>query len=360
MVPNLWAARKKKAREVSNPLELPILLDDSKKKKPDKEQVLPLLPDPPLAVTAEVEKLAFYVSPLSDKGLLSRQTEEALRWLIQAARGGTIVKLRAFVAGSGDMRRVQTLVSEIFSERKLPLPALTTVQAGGLPLEGAQVVLEAMAMERKPVNEHGLAWVSGQPGTNQDLVEKLLAAFTSAGLEASQARRVTCFTSTLEKVAEQRARLAAAFPKAALNLVQLQRGMVEDFGECEAVAALSRKPEAEVTYNGSVSGRYSQVALLGPGRIVITGAQLGFGNGEEGIRRAFERLAKALEAHGSDIRRTVFSGIYPLTRQGAEQVRRVRFEFWNRELPPASTLLLFEGLPSLDASMAAELIALAR
>ncbi len=38
-------------------------------------------------------------------------------------------------------------------------------------------------------------------------------------------------------------------------------------------------------------------------------------------------------------------------------VRRVRFEFYSQANPPAATLLLFEGLPSLDASFAVDVIA---
>ena len=41
-----------------------------------------------------------------------------------------MLKIRAFVAGSGDVRRVRDLVSEEFTERKPPLPALTLLRAG--------------------------------------------------------------------------------------------------------------------------------------------------------------------------------------------------------------------------------------
>src|SRR5262249_41155000 len=110
-----------------------------KKKKKDGEeeitQTLPVLKDPPQAIATETSKLIFHVSPLSAKGLLSQQVRDALKNLFQENRGAPIVKLRAFVAGSGDMRRVQQLVSEIFTERKLTLPAVSTIQVGALPME---------------------------------------------------------------------------------------------------------------------------------------------------------------------------------------------------------------------------------
>src|ERR1700681_2084024 len=81
---------------------------ERKQKKPrkneDKEpvtQVLPLLPDPPPAVAAETARLVFHVSPLSAKGLLSQQLRDALKALDHDNRGAQIVKLRAFVAGTG-------------------------------------------------------------------------------------------------------------------------------------------------------------------------------------------------------------------------------------------------------------------
>jgi len=38
-------------------------------------------------------------------------------------------------------------------------------------------------------------------------------------------------------------------------------------------------------------------------------------------------------------------------------VRKIRFEYYDPARPPASTLLPFEGLPSMDASFAVDAIA---
>ena len=122
------------------------------KKKTDEQpvtQTLPVLKDPPGAVSAETDRIVFHVSPLSNKGLLSQQVRDALKALLHDTRGAAIVKLRAFVAGSGDMRRVSTIVSETFTEHKLALPAVSTVEVGALPLEGAQVVIESVAVDKK-------------------------------------------------------------------------------------------------------------------------------------------------------------------------------------------------------------------
>jgi hypothetical protein len=51
------------------------------------------------------------------------------------------------------------------------------------------------------------------------------------------------------------------------------------------------------------------------------------------------------------------SHIYPLSSGLSERIRAIRFEFYDKSRPPASTMLPFEGLPSLDASFAVDVIA---
>ena len=114
-------------------------------KKKDKEQptqVLQLPKELPSAVAGETRRLVFRVTPLTGKGLLSQQIRDSLKAAQHETGGDTILKIRAFVAGSADLRRVRDLVSDSFSSRKQPLPVLTLVRSGGLPLEGAQVSFE--------------------------------------------------------------------------------------------------------------------------------------------------------------------------------------------------------------------------
>ena len=108
--------------------------------------------------------MSFHVTPLSAKGLLSQQIRDALKATARDAGSETVLKIRAFVAGSGDLRRVRDLVSEVFTDRRQPLPALSLIRAGGLPLEGAQVVLEVTAAGKKEVNPNGLAYHLGAGG----------------------------------------------------------------------------------------------------------------------------------------------------------------------------------------------------
>lgn len=325
------------------------------KKKPKKEpvevtQVLELPKDPPQAVVAETDRLVFHVSPLSSKGLLSQQIRDGIKALWNASKGSQIVKIRAFVAGSGDMRRVPSVVSEMFTDKRQAIPAVSVVQVGGLPMDGAQVVLESIATTKKVVNKNGVAFVSGQVGKTSDAVSPLKGA-----LGDMEPRSVTCFVNALETASNVRSQVVGAYPNAVVNVVQLRRDTLGDFVECEAVAA-PVSPVQAIDFRKPTEGRYSESVILGPGKIVITGTQLAFGAKEEDVRLAFGRLEKALNSVGAKLSDTVMTHMYPLSSAAADAVRRVRFEFYDAKRPPASTLLVFEGLPSLDALLGMEVI----
>lgn len=340
-------------------LLLPASADGAqKKKKPKKEppeitQVLELPEDPPQTVIAQAERLVFHVSPLSAKGLLSQQTRDAVKALWKVTKGAQIVKLRALVAGSGDMRRVPAVVSEEFTEKRLPLPAVTVVQVGSLPLDGAQVVLEAMSVDKKVVNPNGIAFVSGQASTVDDPVGPLQSAMV--GLEP---KAITCFMNTLDKVGDVRTKVAAAYPTAVMNFAQLRRDTLGDFVECEAVAAMQSASSQAVERRSVKENRSSDVVTVKPGRILISGTQLAFGSRAEDIRLAFGRLEKAIAPAGGKLADVVVARLYPLTSAAAETVRKVRWEFSDGKQPPATTMLVFEGLPSLDAAFGLEVITL--
>lgn len=334
---------------------------DGKDKEPI-TQTLPLLKDPPPAIAAETGALVFHVSALSNKGLLTQQVRDALKNLFNENHGAQIVKLRAFVAGSGDLRRVQTLVSEIFTERKMALPVLSSIQAGALPEDGAQVVIESIAAEKKAVNPNGLAFISGQPAKDvRASLTQLQKAVSDAGVEAANVLRLTCFLSSLDDVSTARELARGAFPGAAANFVQLQRLPVEPLAECEAVGRPERAPAQPVTLENPAelprNPNYSQIAVVNAPKIVFSGTQMAFGSQPADLRLAFDRLGKEIQALGVGFHDVFWSGVYPMTKPVGDQVRALRFDYYDRARPPASTFLLFEGLPSLDATVAVEVIA---
>ena len=350
-----------------------------KKKKGDEEpptQQLEVLPEPPTTSSLETARLGYLMSPLSAKGLLSQQTHDAIRALMRNSRGAQVVKIRAFVAGSGDVRRIQTIVSEEFSEKKQPLPSVSVVQVGALPLEGAQVLIEAAVNEKKPVNPHGVAFFSGQQviadpkpdnplgpvaPTAEKSLAQLLKAAEGVGVQPSAMIRVTCLVSSLADYPVVSQRAAQLFPAAALAIVQLQRGPLQSVVECEGTGRLGAGDGPPVTLVNppglTASPNYSQVALVRAPRIVFSTLQMAFGNGEPDARLAFERLSRLLEAGKTSIKNVFFTQVYPLTNSALERVRGTRFLYLDKTRPPASTMIVFEGLPSLDASFGLEVTA---
>jgi len=343
-----------------------------KKKKDDDTQVLQLPKELPGAMTGDTRRLTFYSSPLSGKGLLSQQIHDAVKALEHRAAGDTILKIRAFVAGPGDVRRVRDLVSELFTDRKAPLPALSLIRCGALPLEGSQVVLEATAESRKTANPHGVAFFSGLAATSDnptDPVEPLLRksaaalrkAVDQAGIISSDVVRVTCFLSSLDNLAASRPLIEGEYPHAAVTYLQTQRAPDRGLAECEAAARLSADPQPPVRMisAGDPLGDagQSQIALVDTPQVVLTGTQMSFGFETKDAHLAFERLQKELDQAGTSTRNVVFAHFYPLAKPIAAQIRDIRKEFFDPARPPAGSMLLFEGLPSLDAGFAVDVVA---
>ena len=323
--------------------ELPIL-EPKKKPGDDATQTLPLPKEPPAAVAADPRRLIFQTSPLSAKGLLTSQTRDALHALLRTNRTATIVKLRAFVAGSGDMRRVQDLAAEVFAEKHQPMPALSIVQAGALPVEGAQVVIESIAEDKRVANPNGLIFVSAQTGANVGAaLDKVRVVLRQAGVEPVGVLRVTCFVGALGSAKDGP---PAVFPEVSFNLVQMQREAVRPVAACDAIARLSA-PESEPLrlVNGA--------ALVSAPRVAFSGMQLGFGSQPGDIRMALDRLQKALASVHSDLQNTAILHAYVMSNSQAEKIRAA-VPAW------AATFVPMEGLPSLDAAFAMDVVALAK
>jgi len=338
-----------------------------KKKKEEETQTLQLPKDLPASVAGDTRHLRFLVTPLSGKGLLSQQAHDALRALSREAGGDTVLHIRAFAAGSGDLRRIRDLVSEFFTEKRQSLPSLSLVQSGGLPFEGAQVVLEATVAGKKDSAPNGLAFLSAQMAASdsptdpvEPLTTKALAGLRdsvkSAGLEAADVARVTCYFSSLDNFAASRKLVEAEYPRAALNYVQPIRSPERALAACEAVARLRRAPSGGTLRIGPEDGQ-SRVAFLIAPQAVFTGTQNSFGYQEQDTRLAFDRLQKALEQAGASVRDAACVRYYPLSTGIAAQIRKVRAGFFDAAHSPAGALLLFEGLTSMDAGFAVDAVA---
>jgi enamine deaminase RidA (YjgF/YER057c/UK114 family) len=318
----------------------------NKKNTEPKTQVLPLPPELPMALVAETKELDFHISPLLRTGGLAAQIRQSLADLIRDTHGETIIKLRAFVAGAGDARRVQAVVAELFTERKLPLPVLSILQVGSLGEQTAQVVIEAVVSTHKTVNPNGLAFLAGQTGaTLQGALDRMSASARAANVAPGRVLTCTCFTSRIEDAASAQALVRAAFPNSAVNVVEALRDPASDASTCEAVGQLNAAAADPVTWL-----KNSRVAMVTSKRLVFTGLQLTFGSYLDDAHEAFARLQRAASAL-QPVEAAVEVNAFSLNPYAGSALRKTT-------PVPASvfTVQLVEGLPSIDASAGIEAV----
>jgi enamine deaminase RidA (YjgF/YER057c/UK114 family) len=338
-------------------------LGAQKKKKEEATQILQVPKDLPAAVSGDPRHFTFHTTPLSGKGLLSAQIREALKALSHETGGNSVLHIRAFVAGSGDLRRVRDLVSETFTDRKQPLPALSLIRAGGLPMEGAQVILEGVAAGKKEVNPNGLVFIQASPAVSDNpldplpplatlSLERLRETLKDAGSTAPDVLRVTCFISSLDYLGEIRKLVEAEYPRAAVDYIQAQRSPARAVAACEAVARLARNSGTKAQFVPSQGE--PRAALITAPQVVLTGTQMSYGYQDADSRLAFERLVKSLEAAGVAARDVANANYYPLAEPLAAQVRKLRLSFFPGG---PSSIVLFEGLASMDAGFAIDAVA---
>ncbi len=320
----------------------------AKRYQEPKPQVLPLPAELPMALTTETQTLDFHISPLLRSGGLSAQIRQSLSNLIADTHGETIVKLRAFVSGTGDARRVQTEAVNIFTDHKLPLPVLSIIQVGGLASDAAQVVIEATVSTHKTVNPDGLAFITGQFGRNfNDSVEHLKSAVSDAHIQPDHLLTATCFTSLISDYSSERGALLAAFPKAQIDIVQALRDPATDITVCEAIGQMTDAPKD----GALIRIDKSHVTLVAAKHLVFTGLQLCFGSFLDDAKEANDRLHRAANGAGSNISNEEFANdavqidAFSLTPAAGSALRK------KTSFPgSAFTVLPVEGLTAIDAT----------
>jgi enamine deaminase RidA (YjgF/YER057c/UK114 family) len=321
--------------------------EQRKKNEEPKTQVLPLPPELPMALVADTGALDFHISRLLRTGGLAVQIRQSLTDLIRDTHGETIIKLRAFVAGAGDARRVQAEVTQIFTERKLPLPVLSILQVGALGDQAAQVVIEAVVSTHRTVNPQGLAFLAGQMGSSlNEALQHAKASARAAGVEPERVLTCTCFTSRIEDSDATRAMVQAMFPKSEINVVEALRDPANDVSTCEAVGQLTGPSrEGPVVWLKS-----SRTTLVTSQKLVFTGLQLTFGAYLDDAHEAFARLQRAASAL-QPVEAPVEVNAFSLDAYAGSALRK-------SASVPASvfTVQTVEGLPSIDASAGIEAV----
>jgi hypothetical protein len=311
-----------------------------------KPEIAPLPKELPKALAAETARLEFHSLPLLTTGGLAAQIRQSVNILLRETKNETVVKLRAFVAGPGDARRVQATVTNVFSDHKLPLPVVSIVQVGALQEDRAQIAMEATVSTKKPANPNGLVFLGGQTSsTLAGAVAKLQESARAAG--GGNILRCTCFTSRLDGQGESLHKtLESAFPGAALTVVQALRDPPDDSATCEAVGQLpatASQPSSPLTLLPE-----ARAMIVHSDRLVFTGLQLTFGNYLDDAQEAFERLrqaAAAVEEVEAPVQVNAFSPD-PASMAALRKMTNVPLSVF--------TLQPVEGLPGVDASAGVE------
>jgi hypothetical protein len=248
-------------------------------------ETLKLPEDPPLVAVGETARLVFHVSPLSSQGLLSQQVRDALKAILKLNGGAQIVHIRAFSAGNGDVRRIPQIVSDVLGPKHVPLPSVSVLQVGALPLGDAQIVLETVSVGKKDVNKDGVTFhaaeavVATEPTMAvRPLLQKAIDQL-AAKMGGKPALAVTCFASEIDGAQDLLHMVTAAFPGAAVNLVQPRRLAWQTEASCEGVSR--------------------DAAGVSSARTAFSGTQVAFGTEEKDAAVAVQRLDRALREAGA-------------------------------------------------------------
>ncbi|HEY1948217.1 MAG TPA: hypothetical protein VGG97_14500 [Bryobacteraceae bacterium] len=323
-----------------------------KKYEEPKSQVMPLPRELPMALAADTASLDFHVSPLLKTGGLETQIRQSLSDLLHDTHGETIIKLRAFVAGAGDARRVQAETTEIFTDHKLPLPVLSIIQVGALGYEPAKVVIEAVVATHRAENPGGLAFVAGQIGKSlPEALAKLQHSASAAKMAAGDVLSTTCFTSRMENYDATRASIQSLFPNALIDVVQALRDPLSDASMCQAVGRLAptSTAQSQVTWLSA-----SRVTLVRSPQLIFTGMQLTFGSFLDDAHEAFLRLQRAASSAQlgqAALQAPVQVNAFSLSASAGSAVSKTT------SYPQSTfTVQTVEGLPAIDASSGIEAV----
>jgi enamine deaminase RidA (YjgF/YER057c/UK114 family) len=84
---------------------------------------------------------------------------------------------------------------------------------------------------------------------------------------------------------------------------------------------------------------------------------MAFGDQESALRLAYGRLGKALQSMKASYSDALVMSVYSLSRPAAEKAAALAPEFLGRSAHPLVSTQIVEGLPSLDATIAIEVVA---
>lgn len=303
-------------------------------------------------VVMDTRDVKYQVAGLVTAGTLEEQAKEAKR-----AIKGKVYRYRAFVLPHEDATPLHKMLNA---------PAVAIVRVPALPAEGARIVLEAVTGGGN--NPNGLLHISGQGSSRNEqtsrvkpLVEQtyknLDLALSAGGVTPADVLQVTCYLSTLTDLPEVQALTESKYPNSVNSYLQAPVPPARGFVECEATARAA-KAVGYVNPDGLVkSPNFTHVVSLTSRKIVWSGLHESAGCSPGAVTAMFQRLAATLKRLGTSVDHTAFSYLYPNSDDAVKLTRDIRFNFYRRSHPPASTLFVFSGTADKSACSAVEVTA---
>ncbi|MBS1825754.1 MAG: RidA family protein [Acidobacteria bacterium] len=308
-------------------------------------------------VVVDSEEIRFQLGIPDPKGSLMEQMHQA-RARIEAKH---IFRYRAFVRQDADVGQFSGYLKG---------DVLSIVRVAGFPDKNQKIALEAVTKGGKN-GPAGFLFVSGQGVSKNEHVPKVLSmvqttfnnvdtALKGSGHGPADVLMLTCYLSSMDDIKDVQKLASARYPKALRNHLQIPMAYGKALVECEAIAR-AKKPVGFVNPEGlTKSPNFTQVAGISSPRIYFSSLHASNGCTEQGVREMFQSLDKDMTKAGASIKDVVFSYLYPSSQDGTDLTRKVRFEFYNKEQAPASTLVPFLGYEAKNACAAVEVIAPAK
>lgn len=314
--------------------------------------LLLLLPASMAQVVVTTAEARFQVANPEPKGTLLDQARKAADMI-----KGKTFRYRVFVRPDSDPGLISTI---------LRAPVVSVIRVASLPVAGQKLSVEAVTSGGN--NPQGLVFISGQ-GVSRDenvpLVKPMVEqaynnidkALAAVQLAPADVLAVTCYLSSLQDAAAVEELTAARYPKTVQNHLQIPMEYGRALVECEAVAR-ARAPVGFVYPEGlTKSPNFTQVAGVSTRRMLFSSLHTSRGCTDAAIRQMFRGLESELSKNGASIKNVAFSYVYPNSIDGTNLTRAVRFEFYNQQQAPASTLLPFSGFYEKTACTGVELVA---
>lgn len=303
-----------------------------------------------------------------------------------------MIRLNAVVANEDAATALRGALAASVPQPSRPA---TTLVRGSLPLPGALLALDAVAVARRGANLPVVQLVSpprsgpsvgspagilpagptayiagraadGEPSeATYDVLRQLQGTLDFLGLDRSQIVRLKCFLRPITEAAVVARAIDAHFgghPPPVVFVEWTNRQTLE----IEAVAAArasGSRPVAAIEFltppGLAASPVFSRVARTGSGQAIYTATLHGSTPGSAGsqIREAFASLAAILRQTGSDLLHLAKATYYVADEQASRLLNEIRPEFYAPDRPPAASKASVRGTAAAGQQMAMDMIA---